>query len=51
VIAPASTTGPFQKRRTSSTKAKALYARVVALCARADTERPELRHAKDVLAK
>jgi hypothetical protein len=32
-------------------KAKALYARVVALCDRADTERPELRHAKDVLAK
>jgi hypothetical protein len=32
-------------------KTKALYARVVALCDRADTERPELRHAKDVLAK
>jgi tetratricopeptide (TPR) repeat protein len=34
-----------------TTRAKALYARLVALCDRADTERPELRHAKAVLAK
>ena len=32
-------------------KARALYAQLVALCAHADTERPELRHAKAVLAK
>ncbi len=32
-------------------KAKTLYARLLALCDRADTERPELRHAKAVLAK
>jgi hypothetical protein len=32
-------------------KAKAFYARLVALCDRPDTERPELRHAKAVLAK
>jgi hypothetical protein len=32
-------------------KARTLYARAVALCERADTERPALRHAKDVLAK
>ncbi len=32
-------------------KAKALYTRLVTLCARADGERPELRHAKAALAK
>ena len=32
-------------------KARALYAQLLALCAHADTERPELRHAKAVLAK
>jgi tetratricopeptide (TPR) repeat protein len=32
-------------------KARTLYARLVTLCARADGERPELRHAKAVLAK
>jgi len=32
-------------------KAKALYARALALCARADGERPEVAHAKAVLAK
>ena len=35
----------------NTAQAKALYARLVALCARADGERPELRHAKAVLAK
>jgi hypothetical protein len=35
----------------NTAKAKALYARVVALCDRADSERPELRHAKAALAK
>src|SRR5438552_3317016 len=32
-------------------KAKTLYAKLVAMCDRADGERPELRHAKAVLAK
>jgi len=32
-------------------KAKALYARAVALCDKADGDRPELKHAKAVLAK
>ena len=32
-------------------KAKALYGRAVALCGQADGDRPELRHAKAVLAK
>jgi hypothetical protein len=32
-------------------RARTLYAKLVALCDRADTERPELRHAKQVLAK
>jgi hypothetical protein len=32
-------------------KAKTFYARLVALCDRPDTERPELRHAKAALAK
>ena len=32
-------------------KAKTLYARLVAMCDRADGDRPELRHAKAVLAK
>ncbi|HET7342608.1 MAG TPA: hypothetical protein VFL90_14190 [Methylomirabilota bacterium] len=32
-------------------KAKTLYARAVALCDRADGERPELRHAREVAAK
>jgi hypothetical protein len=32
-------------------KAKALYAKLVAMCDRADSDRPELRHAKAVLAK
>jgi hypothetical protein len=32
-------------------KAKTYYAKLVALCDRPDTERPELRHAKAVLAK
>src|SRR5262245_5214511 len=35
----------------NTAQAKALYARLVALCARADGERPELRHAKAVLGK
>ncbi len=35
----------------NTAKAKTLYARLVTLCDRADTERPELRHAKAVLAK
>jgi hypothetical protein len=32
-------------------KARTLYRRAVALCDRSDGERPELRHAKGVLAK
>ena len=32
-------------------KARALYGRAVALCGQADGDRPELRHAKAVLAK
>ena len=32
-------------------KARTLYAKLVALCDRADTERPELRQAKAALAK
>ena len=32
-------------------KAKALYAKVVALCDKADSERPELKHARAALAK
>jgi hypothetical protein len=35
----------------NTAKAKALYARAVALCERADSERPELRQAKAALAK
>src|SRR5262249_5371567 len=35
----------------NTAQAKVLYARLVALCARGDGERPELRHAKAVLAK
>jgi hypothetical protein len=35
----------------NTAKAKTLYGRLVALCDRADTERPELRHAKAALAK
>src|SRR5262249_53927428 len=35
----------------NTAQAKALDARLLALCARADGERPELRHAKAVLGK
>jgi tetratricopeptide (TPR) repeat protein len=35
----------------NATQAKALYAKLVALCDRADSERPELRHAKAAVAK
>jgi len=35
----------------NAAKARALYGRAVALCDLADGERPELRHAKAVLAK
>jgi hypothetical protein len=35
----------------NAAKARTLYARLVALCERADTERPELAHAKAALAK
>ena len=36
---------------SDAAKAKTLYGRAVALCDRADGDRPELRHAKAVLAK
>ena len=32
-------------------KARTIYMRLVALCDRADSERPELKHAKAALAK
>jgi tetratricopeptide (TPR) repeat protein len=43
--------GRAAERAGDLTKARALYRQAVALCTGADTERPELRHAKAVLAK